>query len=61
MVGDRKFDVEGAKVFGMDCIGVDYGYAQNNELAEAGAAYVVSDVSELEQLLLSLYDGGVTA
>ena len=60
MVGDRKFDVEGAKVFGMDCIGVDYGYAQNNELAEAGAAYVVSDVGKLEQLLLSLYDGGVT-
>lgn len=52
MVGDRKYDVEGAKAVGMDCIGVEYGYAKEGELAEAGAAYVVKTVAELETLLL---------
>lgn len=55
MVGDRKFDVEGAAAFGMKCIGVDYGYACEGELQNAGAAYVAADVLSLEKLLLSLY------
>ncbi len=58
MVGDRKFDVEGAKALGMDCIGVEYGYADSGELQEAGASYVVTTVAELENLLLSLYKAG---
>lgn len=52
MVGDRKFDVEGAKAFGMDCIGVTYGYAIDGELQEEGATHVVDSVSELQALLL---------
>lgn len=58
MVGDRKFDVEGAQALGMECIGVEYGYADSGELQEAGASYVVSTVAELEDLLLSLYEAG---
>lgn len=55
MVGDRKFDVEGAQAFDMDCIGVDYGYAEAGELVQAGATHVVATVADLEELLLSLY------
>ena len=42
MVGDRKFDVLGAKACGIDCAGVEFfGYAAPGELAEAGAVAVV--------------------
>lgn len=58
MVGDRKFDVEGAKAFSMTSVGVRYGYAQENELEEAGADYIVSTVKELEKLLLRKKDEG---
>lgn len=37
MVGDRKFDVEGAHLFGIKAIGVLYGYGGYGELTEAGA------------------------
>ena len=40
MIGDRKHDVEGAKICGVDCAGVKFGYAEENELENAGAEYV---------------------
>lgn len=52
MVGDRKFDIEGARAFGLTGIGVSFGYAQGNELTEAGADYIVDTVEELQELLL---------
>jgi len=54
MVGDRKFDVLGAKACGVDCAGVEFfGYAPEGELEEAGAAAVVSTPEELEDFILS--------
>ena len=53
MVGDRLSDVEGARHFGLDCVGVSYGYEQPGELAAAGARWIVGDVPELEKILLS--------
>lgn len=53
MVGDRKFDVEGAKAFGIISIGVRYGYANEGELEAAGATHIVQTVEELETLLLN--------
>lgn len=52
MVGDRKFDIEGARAFGLMGVGVSFGYAQGNELEEAGADYIVDSVEELQNLLL---------
>lgn len=52
MVGDRKFDIEGAKAFGLTGIGVAFGYAQEGELEQAGADYIVETVAELERLLM---------
>lgn len=54
MVGDRKFDVLGAKACGIDCVGVEFfGYAAPGELAEAGAVAVVSTAEELERFILT--------
>lgn len=54
MVGDRKFDVYGARACGLDCAGVTFfGYAPEGELEEAGAAAVVSTPEELEEFILA--------
>ena len=54
MVGDRKFDVLGARECGIDCVGVEFfGYAVPGELAAAGAVAVVRTAEELEQFILS--------
>lgn len=53
MVGDRKFDIEGAREFHITGVGVSYGYGQGDELREAGADYVVDSVQELQKLLLN--------
>lgn len=47
MVGDRKFDVEGARHFGLKCAGVTYGYGGEQELREAGASYITDNLEEL--------------
>jgi phosphoglycolate phosphatase len=52
MVGDRKFDIIGANAFGIESIGVLYGYGSLSELQAAGADYIAADVEELEKILL---------
>lgn len=52
MVGDRDNDVLGAKICGIPCIGVAYGYSEPGELESAGAVMVVEDVASLENILL---------
>ena len=51
MVGDRKYDVEGAKPFGIKTVGVKFGYAEEGEFEAAGADFIVSTVEELEKLI----------
>lgn len=52
MIGDRKFDINGAKQHGVTAVGVRYGFADDGELEEAGADYIVDSVAKLEALLL---------
>lgn len=54
MVGDREYDVLGAREVGMDCVGVLYGYGSRQELLDCQAAHVVETVEELEHFLLTL-------
>ena len=54
MVGDRKYDVEGAHAFGIPTVAVLYGYGDAEELLSAGADYTVSSVENLQKLLLKL-------
>lgn len=51
MIGDRKFDIQGAKEFGLISVGVSFGYALPGELEQAGADYIVDTVEELGELL----------
>ena len=51
LVGDTKYDVEGAKKCGIPCIGVRWGYAAEGELEAAGAAAIVETPGELERIL----------
>jgi len=54
MVGDRMYDVLGAKECGLDCIGVEFfGYAAPGELLEAGAVAVVDSTEALEAYILT--------
>lgn len=51
MVGDRRFDIEGAKEHGIASIGVEYGYAEAGELGQTGADIIVETVEELARAL----------
>ena len=53
MVGDRLFDIEGAKHFGMECIAVLYGYGSREEFEQYGAEYIVSTPSDVADILLN--------
>ncbi|PKM61379.1 MAG: phosphoglycolate phosphatase [Firmicutes bacterium HGW-Firmicutes-21] len=52
MIGDRKFDINGASLCGIDSIGVLYGYGDRDELEAAGATYIAQNVEDIESLLL---------
>lgn len=52
MVGDRRQDIIGAKKCGVASCGVRFGYAEPNELEEAGADYIVNSIDELTELLM---------
>ncbi len=52
MVGDRKFDVEGAKTFGVTSVAVAYGYAPEGELEKCEPDYLVKTIAELQDVLL---------
>lgn len=52
MVGDRCYDVDGAKKAGIDSIGVAYGFGGAEELRTSGADFVVDTPQEITKLLL---------
>ncbi|MDO4622369.1 MAG: HAD hydrolase-like protein [Eubacteriales bacterium] len=52
MIGDRKYDILGAKEKGIRSIGAAYGYGSREELEEAGADRIAASVEELGELLL---------
>lgn len=51
MVGDRHYDVFGAKEAGLSCIGVTYGYGTKEELLKAGAVKTADSTRDLGKLL----------
>ena len=52
MIGDRSYDVLGAKAHGIDCAGVLWGYGTEQELKQAGAVGVYKTVQDLARELL---------
>lgn len=53
MVGDREYDVAGAKEIGIASLGVLYGYGSREELILAGAGYLAENVEEVGDIILS--------
>ena len=47
MVGDRSFDVIGARANGLPCVGVTWALIDDAELREAGADAIIGHPSEL--------------
>ncbi|MDO4285152.1 MAG: HAD hydrolase-like protein [Eubacteriales bacterium] len=52
MVGDRLYDMEGAREAGVHPVGVVYGYGSAAELRESGAEFLAEDVAALRRYLL---------
>jgi len=53
MVGDRKYDIEGAKAVGIPSIGVLYGFGSREELIEAGANQIAVTVEDLYEVIIN--------
>lgn len=53
MVGDRSHDIIGARLCGIDSIGVLYGYGSCNELEDEGCTTTVDTPEELCNILLN--------
>lgn len=51
MIGDRKYDILGAKACGIASIGVTFGYAEPGELEKAEADYIIKTVEGLGNIL----------
>ena len=54
MIGDRQYDIIGAKSNLIKSIGVSYGYGSTNELREAGADLLVEKPAELAKAVQKL-------
>lgn len=49
MVGDRKYDIFGAREAGIDCVAVSYGYGDIRELEQSGPVMIVPTVEGLQR------------
>ena len=54
MVGDRRFDAQGAKALGIPCAGALWGYGSREELEAAGAEFLVENCGALELICLGI-------
>lgn len=52
MVGDRKYDAEGAQICGIDSMGVLYGHGTEKEMTSSGFTVLVSSVAEISEYLI---------
>ncbi len=54
MVGDTIYDVDGAAVFNIPCLGVKWGYGSGPDMLDHGAQALVSDMEELKAYFLDM-------
>lgn len=53
MVGDRHFDIDGAKIAGVESVGVTFGYGSEDELKKAGATYIAGSADVISAIIFS--------
>jgi phosphoglycolate phosphatase len=51
MIGDREYDIAGARANGVAAIGVLWGYGDRTELERAGARWIATRPSELPEII----------
>ena len=51
LVGDRIFDAEGARLVGIDSLGVLYGHGSREELFGANFTYLAQKVSDILEVI----------
>lgn len=56
MVGDKKYDIEGAKANGVDGVGALWGYGTKFEFIEAGAKFIAEKVDDVESIALGYFE-----
>lgn len=56
MVGDRFYDIDGARETGCESIGVQWGFGSKFELIESGATFIVDKPQDIEAVVLGLYE-----
>ena len=54
MVGDRKYDIAGARKNNIKSLGVTYGFGSREELLEAGADFLAEKPSEIKAIISQL-------
>lgn len=52
LVGDRKYDAEGAKICGIDSVGVLYGHGTYEELVASGFTALVESVDDISKMMI---------
>lgn len=53
MIGDRYFDIEGAKEAKVDSIGVTFGFGDKDELIKSGADYIADSTGDIRRIIFS--------
>lgn len=56
MIGDTKYDIEGAKRNNLPSIGVTWGYGSRFEFFDCGADFVVEKPQDIEAIALGLFE-----
>ena len=54
MVGDRYYDIVGAKNNGLPSVGVAYGYGGHQELEKVGATKIISKPTDLSNAIAAV-------
>lgn len=49
LIGDTKFDAKGARIFGIRCIGVSYGFGTRADMLAEGTERVFDSIGEVER------------
>ena len=52
MVGDRYYDIDGAKANGIDSVGVLFGYGTRDELEKAGATHIAETPADITTIAI---------
>ena len=56
MVGDKRFDIEGARLNSIDSAGVLWGYGTKFEFIEAGAKFIAEKPADIESIALGFFE-----